>query len=83
MTKLRSDTPRTDKPTILTVQVGSGRHVAAVTLFSHLMRALEGQSLSGVTTIIIAGDGGVRIEREGRTEIVYIPRRFSQRERAE
>jgi len=61
-----------EKPTIITVTAGAGRHIAAVTLFEHLRRALEGQSLEGITTLTIAGDGSVSID--GQT--VYRPRRL-------
>jgi len=61
-----------DKPTTITVHAGSGRHISARSLFSHLRDALEGCDLSGITTLTIASDGSVALDGE----TVYTPRRI-------
>lgn len=71
-----------EKPTIITVQAGPGRHIAAVTLFQHLAAALEQHCFDGITTLIVHGDGAVSIDRNGRRETAYTPRRMKQREEA-
>ena len=63
-----------EKPTIIRIETGSGKHISARTLFTHLREALEGQDLSGVTTLTIAGDGSVLVD--GQT--VYRPRRMQK-----
>lgn len=69
------DKPTRDKPTIITIHAGSGKHISARSLFTHLRDALEGHSLNGETVISITGDGLVIVERNGERELVYQPRR--------
>lgn len=60
-----------DKPTTITIHAGSGKHISARTLFTHLREALAEHDLSGVTSITIAGDGSVLVDGE----MVYQPKR--------
>ena len=53
----------------------NGRELAVVA-------ALEQHCFDGITTLIVHGDGAVSIDRNGRREIAYTPRRMKQREEA-
>jgi hypothetical protein len=63
-----------EKPTVITIQAGAGKHISARSLFTHLRDALEGRTITGYTTITISGEGSVSLDGE----TVYRPRRMVQ-----